>query len=103
MAWRVIEADAALRDLDEILTHVSGTLASPRAAARLLDDYARVVETLESLPESYPAVKDGTLRAMGYRFAKVGSYLVFFRAQRKESTVFIDRVLYGRRNWMDFL
>ncbi len=91
----------AKNDLVEIKAYITEELENPDAALatvsriikkiRILKNQAYVGTPLSSIAdtESY------------YRFLVSGNYLVFYRVYGKD--VYIDRVLYGRRNYMRIL
>lgn len=79
MALRIEVTQSARDDLDAILGCLSGTLGSPQAAGALLDGFDSFLETVGTLPESYPRCHDGRLRARGYRRAIVRCYVVLYR------------------------
>lgn len=92
---------AAQTDLAQIKAYIEQELSSPGAALstvrkitkriRLLRDHAYAGARLSSIVEV----------ESDYRFLVSGNYLVFYRVYGKD--VYIDRVLYGRRDYMRVL
>ena len=73
------------RDLDDIWDYIVLELQNRSAAERVIDHIMNAVDPL------------GT----DYRFLVSGNYMVFYRVQGCD--VYIDRVLYGRSDYMSSL
>ncbi|MGI5880278.1 MAG: type II toxin-antitoxin system RelE/ParE family toxin [Syntrophomonadaceae bacterium] len=86
---------AAKRDLNDIVNYLN-TL-SPKAAIRYYDLLVDKIGSLVEMPERCPFVRDVALKAKGYRYLIVDSYLVFFAI--KGDTVQIRRILYNKRQY----
>lgn len=91
----------ALHDLDEVWDYISFELQNPQAAEktvnRILDKADQLVEFAQS-----GALLSAVSEVMGEeRFLVCGSYMVFYRITREN--IFIDRVLYGRRDYLRVL
>ena len=92
---------AAQNDLAGIKAYITEELENPDAALaaigritkkiRILKDQAYVGTLLSSVADT----------ESDYRFLVSGNYLVFYRVYGKD--VYIDRVLYGRRDYMRVL
>jgi len=86
---------AAKRDLNDIVNYLN-TL-SPQAAIRYFDLLVDKIGSLVEMQERCPFVRDVALKAKGYRYLIVESYLVFFVI--KDDTVQIRRILYNKRQY----
>jgi len=85
----------AKTDLKDIVSYLN-TL-SPQAAIRYYDLIVEKITSLSEMPERCPFVRDVALKAKGYRYLIVESYIVFFVI--KADTVQIRRIIFGRRNY----
>ena len=85
----------AKMDLKDIVIYLN-TL-SPQAALRYYDLIIEKIGSLAEMPQRCPFVRDVSLKAKGYRYLIVESYLVFFVI--KFDTVQIRRILFNRRNY----
>ena len=91
----------AQRDLDEIWDYIVADLCNPKAAERMVN---RIMDAVDSLavfsgigaPLSSIADTDAD-----YRFLVTGSYMTFYRVHGND--VYIDRILYGRRDYLRIL
>ena len=86
-------------DLNDIISYLN-TL-SPQAALRYYDLIIEKIGSLAQMPERCPFVHDVALKAKGYRYLIVESYLVFFVI--KSNMVQIRRILFSRRNYESLL
>ena len=91
----------AQRDLDEIWEHIASelqnTFAAKRTVERIMDD----VDQLESFAEIGTLLSSVADIQSDYRFLVTGSYLSFYRIHGSE--IYVDRVLYGRRDYLRIL
>ena len=84
-------------DLSEIKAYIAEDLENPQAA---LSTVTKITKTIRMLQEH--ALIGVPLSAIAdvnsdYRYLISGSYMIFYRVTGKD--VFIDRVLYGRRDY----
>lgn len=97
---KAVISPEARHDLSEIVDYIAFKLRNKAAARRLLARIQKAVLSLEHFPES------GTLLhfwgpAPPYRYLICGSYMIFYHVS--ENTVYIDRILYGRRDYLSIL
>lgn len=64
---------------------------------RIMDE----VDLLQSFAEMGTPLSSAANAGTNYRFIACGNYMVFYRVQ--DSDIFIDRILYGRSNYMSAL
>lgn len=102
--YKVVIAEPAASDLDEIVAYHIDALHAAMAAKSLLNDFDGLVEELGQTPEIYLKVRNRDLAADGYRWAPLAkSYAVFFIVDEQTHVVTIDRVLYHPRRWQGML
>ena len=94
-------APEAQNDLAEIKAYIAEDLENPTAARSTV---AKITKSIRILQEH--ALIGTPLYSVAdvdsdYRFLVSGNYLVFYRVV--ETDVFIDRVLYGRRDYLRVL
>ena len=94
-------APLALSDLEEIRDYISVALSNPVAAERTIRGILERIERLERHPELGPCVPPSVGLGDEYRIVMYGNYLAFYRIVG--ATVFIDRVLYARRDYLRLL
>jgi len=91
----------ALKDLEEIKDYISETLGSPNTALAVVARIINGMKKLRGMPSACPSLASKVPFGTDYRYLVCGNYLVFYRFTDK--TVFVDRVLYGRRDYLKIL
>ena len=89
------------RDLDDIGDYIVSELQTRSAAERVIDRIMDVVDPLKKFAEMGTPLSSIADVGTDYRFLVSGNYMVFYRVQG--SDVYIDRVLYGRSDYMSVL
>lgn len=89
---------AAHRDLQGIGHYIKHKLQNPTAARNTLQKIRKDVESLRRFPEMGPLLDQDHFP---YRCLTSGNYLIFYHVL--ESSVSIDRVIYGRRDYISLL
>jgi len=101
--YRVDVSDPAEGDLGEIIRYIASQLSVPITALRMIELLEKAMESLSDMPQRCPFVADERLAQMGYRKLPVKNYIVFFSIDEKNKVVDIERILYGRRDWLGIL
>ena len=89
------------RDLDDIWDYIVSELQNRSAAERVTNRIMDAAQQLESFEEMGTLLSSIADVGTDYRFLVSGNYMVFYRVQG--SDVYIDRVLYGRSDYMSVL
>lgn len=89
------------RDLDDIWDYIVLELQNRSAAERVIDRIMDAVDQLKNFAEMGTPLSSIADVGTGYRFLVSGNYMVFYRVQGND--VYIDRVLYGRSDYMSVL
>ncbi len=91
----------ALNDLDEIWEYIHNELQSPVAAQNIVTG---IMDSLDKLRD-FPAMGSPLSSVIGlesdYRYFVCGKYIAFYRLDG--TGVFIDRILYSRRDYLRIL
>ena len=91
----------AKRDLDETYDYIATELRNPSAAADTINAILDGAESLEEFPLTGGLVDGLPILADEYRFLPVRNYIIFYRVT--ETSIFIDRILYKRRDYLPLL
>ena len=91
----------ALDDLKQTKKYITEELCSESAAIRTVSGITERVRMLADFPESGAPLSSVVNFDTDYRYLVCGSYTVFYR--HIHNTVFVIRVLYGRRDFMRIL
>lgn len=91
----------AQSDLDEIWEYISFELCNPQAAENTVNKIMDTVDELEVFSEIGTTLSSVTDMESDYCFLVSGNYIIFYRVAGQD--VYIDRVLYGRRDYLRIL
>ena len=89
------------RDLDEIWDYIVSELQNRSAAERTVGRIMDAVDQLEDFAEIGAPLSSIADVEGDYRVLVTGNYLTFYRVHGKD--VFVDRILYGRRDYLRIL
>lgn len=89
------------RYLDDIWDYIVLELQNRSATERVIDRIMDAVDQLKNFEEMGTPLSSIADVGTGYRFLVSGNYMVFYRVQGND--VYIDRVLYGRSDYMSVL
>ena len=101
--YRVDISEPAENDLKDIIRYIASQLSAPESALNLMELLEEAMLSLSDMPQRCPLVSDERLSQMGYRKLIVKKYIVFFSIDEKNKVVDVERILFGRRNWLRFL
>lgn len=93
----------AADDLDGIVSYIASELSNPQAAADFLGRLEKVIDEIRSFPESGAPVNNEFLSNTKLRKKSVGSYLLYYLSVPETETVYIVRIVYGKRNMEEIL
>jgi addiction module RelE/StbE family toxin len=91
----------AQKDMLEIKEYISEELSNPAAATNVLSIITKRIRELAEFPLMGAPMSSIINIETGYRFLVCGQYTVFYRYE--SDAVYVDRVLYGRRDFMQIL
>jgi addiction module RelE/StbE family toxin len=92
---------AALNDLDQIFDYIAETLKNPTAALNTVNKIQDAIDTLADFPLIGTPLASTAEMDTDYRFLVSGNYLAFYRPSGGD--VLLDRILYGRRDYLAIL
>lgn len=92
---------AALQDLQQIGDYIADTLKNPMSALDTVSKIQDIIDQLALFPYSGAQLSSIADMETEYRFLVCGNYLAFYHLH--SDSVYIDRVLYGRRDYLKIL
>ena len=101
--FKLIIADSASKDLEEIMTYISIKLANPSAATYFLDAVEVCYHQIEQNPPVFEKCKDTRLAGKGYCRAVIKNYIMLFKPDVITNSVTIIRFFYGKRDYARFI
>lgn len=103
MKYDIVVTNPAQDDLEEILNYISVDLSAPKSAIEMLNKIKSIFENLSINPLMYPLCNIDNLKAKNYRKAVINNYLMFYRVDDKNETIYIMRFIYGRRDYINLI
>ena len=103
MAYNIIVAPRALRDLDEVAEYVGETLLAPDAARGLVSRIIEAIGGLAEFPLKGAKVEFEFVPDFEVRRLVVDEFLVFYRVDEAQRTVYVLRIRYGRTDYIRHL
>lgn len=91
----------AVSDLQQTKVYITNELCNEQAAVGTIAKITSRIRELAAFPEMGAPLSSIVDFETDYRFLVCGNYTVFYRFENQ--TVYIVRVLYGRRNFMRIL
>ena len=98
---KIVYSPKARNDLDEIWTYISEKLLNPSAAEATVNGILDTIDMLQAQAEIGKPLYFSSNLFSGCRFLVYKNYLAFYRTS--EDTVYIDRIIYGKRDYMRLL
>ena len=99
MSYKIYITKDAHQDLSDITSYIKDKLYNPKAASDFLCEVEKYCESLKSNPLTFEACRDARLNTMGYRKVPIKNYICFYKIEEKEKSVYIMRIIYGRRDY----
>ncbi len=103
MEYRTLITEPAARDMLEAFSYISEILHEPRAARRFYAQMKKSIDSLSVMPQRHRMVFEQPYASMGVRRLPVQEYVILYLVEEETATVYILRVLYGRREWQQLL
>ncbi len=101
--YKVLMTEPAADDLQSIAQYISVELFEPVIAKKLVGKIKEAVMSLGKLPTRHALVANERLAAQGVRRLIMENYIAFYVISKKDETVTVIRVLYGRRDWQHLI
>ena len=91
----------AIEDLKQTKKYIAEELYSKQAAENTIAKIFKNIRLLSDFPASGSPLSSIVNIETDYRFLVCGNYTAFYRYE--QNTIFVSRVLYGRRDFMRIL
>jgi addiction module RelE/StbE family toxin len=90
-------------DIVSALHYIRHILEAPKAAENHFEELKKKYEKLKENPHIRPLVQNKYLATKGIRFIKVKNYILIYKINEENKTVFLYRFIYCRRDWVNIL
>ncbi len=98
---KILISPEAKHDMLEIKEYITEELGSPIASKSVIDKIMKQISRLSDFPKIGAPLSSVINIETDYRFLGCGNYMVFYRCT--DEAVFVDRILYGKRDFMRVL
>ena len=98
--YKIDVLEPAEEDLRDICRYISDELSAPLTAQDVLENIVGTLAKLSYAPKGHPRVPDEHLAAKGYRMVSIKNYIALYTVNEQDKVVEVERILYGRRDWM---
>lgn len=98
---KLVLASAARDDMHDIGDYIRDELQNPGAALHMIQRFRKTIEPLRDYPEMGTLLPNTLNLSTQYRYVICGNYLIFYHTE--DDTVYVDRVIYARRDYMALL
>lgn len=98
MIWKVDYTDDALNDLQGIFDYISLNLLEPVTAANQTERIMDAADSLDNMPQRHRRYDREPWHSRGLRALPVDNYVIFYLPNKSKGTVYIIRIMHGRRD-----
>ena len=99
--YDIIVTEKAKNEIDDIYNYISKSLMAEKAAENLVNKIENSILQLEDMPKLGSIIEIYKLRKYTYRKLIINNYVVLYRIDEERNIVYIARVVYGGRNYLN--
>lgn len=88
----------AICELEAIYEYIAKEKLAPENAKRQVDRIKKAILNLESFPQSHQVRYEGRYAGKGYRQLLIDNYIVVFKIDEANDTVYVVTIQYQGRN-----
>ncbi|MGN1301704.1 MAG: type II toxin-antitoxin system RelE/ParE family toxin [Clostridia bacterium] len=99
--YELILTDRAKHDLEDIYEYIAKSLMAEKAAEKLINKFEKNILRLENMPESCSIIEEFEERKKQYRKLIINNYVAIYRIDEENKKVYIIRIVYGGRNYLN--
>lgn len=93
--YLVVQSTKSLNDIDSIFFYISEILENKQSAILIFQKIKARIDSLELFPERFQCIKDTPVNLKDMRATYVGKYTIYYRVNKEEMIVNVDRVIYS--------
>ena len=93
----------ARKDLIDIYSYIKYNLYEATIAKKLINRIKVEIYKLQDNPLIYAIIKDEIIKNKKIRKIKVNNYIVFYKVNESNKIIYIVRIMYARRNWINII
>lgn len=101
--YEVIITERAKQELKEIYDYISKSLMEENTADKLINKIEKELLQLEDIPEGFSVIENYRKKDFEYRKLPINNYVAIYRIDTEKREVYIIRIVYGGRNYLNEL
>ncbi len=101
--YEIRTAEQAYQDMRDLYRYIARELKEPTIADKLLSKIDEGIQSLSTMPQRHNTLADERLGQQGIRRLSIENYFVFYVVDEPGQVVFVTRVMYARRDWINLL
>ena len=101
--YEVIITERAKQELKEIYDYISKSLMEENTADKLIDKIEKELLQLEDIPEGFSVIENYRKKDFEYIRLPINNYVAIYRIYKEKREVYIIRIVYGGRNYLNEL
>lgn len=90
----------ARNELENIYNYISKTLIAEKVANNLMEKIENEFLILEDMPKAFRVIKKYKHIDFEYRKIVINTYIIIYHIEEENKIVYIDRIIYGKRNYL---
>lgn len=99
--YKVVLTAKAKKELEDIYDYISNSLMADKAAINFMDKIHNSIIRLEKMPESCSLIEQYKEKKYQYRKLIINNYVAIYRIDKQKKIVYIVRIVYGGRNYLN--
>ena len=99
--YKVVLTAKARDEIEEIYNYISKSLMAEKAANNLMSKIHNNILMLEEMPKSCSVIEQYKDRKYEYRKLIINNYVAIYRIDEEKKVVYIIRIVYGGRNYLN--
>lgn len=103
MHYSVKITPQAILQIQEAVTYITSVLMVPDTAKAWLNYLEKEISGLNSMPERFPFTEYEPWKTRGYHKMPVKNFIVYYYVDKKDKTVWVTAVVYGKRDQLNAL
>ena len=101
--FNLIFSEKINNDIVSTLKYISEVLEAPRTAEVHYDELVKTYDKLQENPFRRPLVQNEYLAVNEIRSINIKNYVLFYKINEDENSIFLYRFLYCKRDWINIL
>lgn len=101
--YEVILTERAELELNDIYDYIANTLMEEKTANKLMNKIQNDILLLGDTPEGFAIIENNKIRGLEYRRLTINNYVAIYRVDKESKKVYVVRIIYGGRNYLNEL